>query len=89
VSASQALASYEEAEAIAQQIQTEAEGVHELAESLWGIGEAYRKLGDERRACTAYTRSFELSRGFSNSPRFATAAAAAEKAHSTCAQAHH
>jgi len=88
VSARQALASYEEALSIAQRIQTESQRTPLLADSLSGLGNAYRKLGDEQRACAAYARSLDLFHELSkNSPRYARAAAENDKAYSRCAEA--
>lgn len=89
VSARQALKSYQEAESVAQRIQTEFQRVPVLAGSLFGMGNAYRKSGDEQRACAAYARSLQLYREFSkNSPRYANEIAREEKAYSRCPQAH-
>ena len=88
VSARQALASYQEAESVAQRIQTESQRVPQLAGAFLGMGNAYRKAGDEQRACAAYARSLQLYREFSkSSPRYDNEIARDEKAYSLCSQA--
>jgi tetratricopeptide (TPR) repeat protein len=88
VSALEALASYREARSTAEKLQTESLRREELARSLSGIGDAYQKLGDVRRSCTAYAESMKLYREvLKSSPEDADQAEATEKAYSRCPDA--
>jgi eukaryotic-like serine/threonine-protein kinase len=88
LSARQALESYREAESIAQRFQTESLRARELAAALSGIGEAYRKLGDEHQACPAFAESMKLYREIAkNTSRYAEQIADNDKAYSRCSDA--
>lgn len=85
VSAREALASYLETRSIAERLQGELPRAERLADSISGIGDAYRKLGDVQRSCAAYAESMKLYRELlKSSPRYAHDAAEIEKAYSTC-----
>ncbi len=85
VSPGQAVASYREAESVAKRIQIAAQRTARLEASTFGLGEAYRKLGDEKRACSAYAESIQLDgEVLKSQPRFANLAAEHAKAYSRC-----
>jgi tetratricopeptide (TPR) repeat protein len=88
-SARDALASYQQARSIAEQLNTQTLRVERLAISLSGMASAYRELGDVQRSCAAYAQSLPLYRQvLKSSPVYAGQAEAAEKAYSHCPQAH-
>jgi len=85
VSAREALVSYQEARSIAEKLQTESLRATRLANSISGIGDAYQKLGDVGRSCTAYGESMKLYRKVSNSTlQDPSRAQLTEKAYSRC-----
>jgi non-specific serine/threonine protein kinase/serine/threonine-protein kinase len=86
VSPHEALASYEEAKAVAERLQPDSLRRMELATALSGVGAAYRRLGDMPRSCSAYGEARKLYRtDVQLVPWFASAAAETEKAYATCA----
>lgn len=88
VSARDALASYQQASSIAQQLQIKSVREQRLAFSMSGMGNAYRKLGDVQRSCTAYAASIKLYREVvKSSPEDAGRAEASRKAYSRCSNA--
>ena len=80
----QALVSYREAKSIAELLPTASVREERLADAMSGIGEAYEKLGDARRSCSAYGEAAKLYRVLKNLPDHAIQAAAAEKAFARC-----
>jgi serine/threonine protein kinase/tetratricopeptide (TPR) repeat protein len=85
VSAREALSDYKAARSIAEQLQTESLRAERLANSISGIGNAYRKLGDVGRSCTAYAESMKLYGKISKSTlQDPSRAEATEKAYSRC-----
>jgi eukaryotic-like serine/threonine-protein kinase len=88
VSARDALASYKEARAIAEQLQTQSLRAERLAISTSGVGKAYRRLGEVQRSCAAYAESMKLYREvLKSSPDDASLAQATERAYSRCPDA--
>jgi len=89
VSAREALATYQEARAIAQRLQPEFVRTEQLASVMWSIGDAYKKLGDAGRSCSAYTEATEFYRVLAQSPVHAEQAVEAEKVVAHCREAGH
>jgi tetratricopeptide (TPR) repeat protein len=85
VSARDALASYKQAKAIAEQLLTESLRTQRLAISISGMGDAYRKLDDVQRSCAAYAESMNLFRKvLKSAPQNTRRAEATAKAYSRC-----
>jgi eukaryotic-like serine/threonine-protein kinase len=85
VSPREALATYREARSIAEKLQTESLRAERLANSISGIGDVYRKLGDVGRSCTAYAESIKLYGKVSKSTlQDPSRAEATEKSYSRC-----
>ncbi len=89
VSAMQALETYQEAKSIAQHLQPEYLRAEKLAAAIRGIGNAYKKLGDAGRSCSAYVEAAALYGVIKGSPLYAAEAAEAEKVASRCRDANH
>jgi eukaryotic-like serine/threonine-protein kinase len=88
VSAREALASYKEANSIAEKLQTESLRTQRSARALSGIGNAYQKLSDVERSCAAYAESVKLYREVVKSaPYYTGLAEGAEKAYAHCPKA--
>ncbi|HYL39540.1 MAG TPA: serine/threonine-protein kinase [Bryobacteraceae bacterium] len=89
VSARQALATYQEARSIAQRLQPEFVRAEQLAPAIWGIGDAYQKLGDAGRSCSAYIEAAKLYHVLAQTPLYAAEAAEADKVAARCRDASH
>jgi tetratricopeptide (TPR) repeat protein len=88
-SARQAMASYREARSIAQPLQPEYLRAELLASASWGIGVAYKELGDVERSCSAYVEAAKWYDVLKRSPLHAAAAAEVDKSVSLCRDANH
>ncbi len=88
-SARQALASYREARSIAQTLQPEYLRAESLASASWGIGIAYKELGDVGRSCSAYVEAAKWYDVLKSSPVHAAEAAEVNKGVSLCRDANH
>ena len=85
VSARDALASYKQAKAVAEQLLTESLRTQRLAISISGMGDAYRKLDDVQRSCAAYAESMNLfGKVLKSAPQNTRRAEATAKAYSRC-----
>jgi tetratricopeptide (TPR) repeat protein len=62
VSPRQALVSYQEAKSIAERLTPESLRAARRADVISSMGDAYRKLGDEERACAAYAEYLPIAR---------------------------
>jgi len=87
-SARQAMASYREARSIAQRLQPESVRAERLAYAIWGIGDAYKKLGDDGRFCSAYVEAANLYGILKRSPLHTAAVARAEELSRGCTANH-
>jgi tetratricopeptide (TPR) repeat protein len=88
-SASQAMATFREARSIAQRLQPEYVRAEQLGNAMWGIGDAYKKLGDAGRSCSAYVEAANSYRILKRSPSHAAAVANAEELSRGCTTANH
>ena len=88
-SARQAMASYREARSIAQPLQPEYLRAELLASSSWGIGTAYKELGDVGRSCSAYLEAAKWYEVLKRSQLHAAEAAEVDKSVALCRDANH
>jgi tetratricopeptide (TPR) repeat protein len=88
-SARQAMASYREARSIAQPLQPEYLRAELLASASWGIGIAYKELGDVGRSCSAYVEAAKWYAILKRSPLHAAEAAEVDNSVSLCRDANH
>ena len=87
-SAKEAMASYREARAIAQRLRPESVRAERMAYALSGIGDAYKKLGDATRFCSAYVEAAKSYGVLKGSPLHAAAVAQAEEIARKCSADH-
>jgi hypothetical protein len=82
------MATFREARSIAQRLQPESVRAEQMAYAISGIGDAYQKLGDSERYCSAYVDAAKWYEILKRSPIYAAAAAKVEEIARGCTANH-